>query len=229
MGMALRLCIGFIVLTAFSTCLRAGERSYVFYDVGNLGCPDYNQAAGINDRGVVAGGSHSLGSSCLARGFRWFNGTITNLDELYEGNSFKAAAAISETGAILGSGSPIRVFIWAEGQATEMDVPEGCEANGSPESINESGTMAVGDCDLDSDEYAISVPSLYWTSDGAAIALGFLPDAPETADGWAEDVNEDGVVVGRISYGAGGVKSFIWSDGVMTELVNTLGGTHANA
>ncbi len=109
-----------------------------------------------------------------------------------------------------------------------MAVPEGYEANGSPESINKSGTMAVGDCDLDSDEYAISVPSLYWTSDGAAIPLGFLPDAPETADGWAEDVNDDGVVVGRISYGADR-KAFIWSDGVMTELVNTLGGTYANA
>ena len=226
MGIALRLCIGFIALTAFSTCLRADERAYLFYDVGNLGCPDYNEARDINDRGVVVGGAGGR-ASCLGAAFRWFNGTITDLDELYEGNSFYAAAAISETGAILGWGSPIRVFIWADGQATPMAVAEECEENEAPRGINDSGTLATGDCDALAADNCLGV--LYRIEEVSAITLGTLPQFPDDADYEPYDVNDDGVVVGRVGLGAEGNRAFIWSDGVISELVNELGGSGINA
>ena len=104
--MALRLWVGFIVLTAFSTCLRADERAYVFYDVGNLGCPDYNQATDINDRGTVVGCCIDFeGQINVHHAFIWQNGQMTDLNDLicseFEG-TIRKTRAINNSGQITG-------------------------------------------------------------------------------------------------------------------------------
>ena len=212
---------------ACAAALHAGELTYTFYDLGVLsegGISTY--AEDINDAGVVTGGSYyDVLSSNLA--YRWVNGVMTVIP-VWRTSACLGGKGISDNGSIACNGTPGPVTVWHEGDVVDMDVPDGCEENEKPSHINDNATFAVGSCCPD-DGTHYDRPTVYWAAHGRAVLIDFLPDAPPEAQGWAEGVNNDGVVVGRMGFGADSVKAFIWEDGVLTEIPNAFGGDFTNA
>ena len=201
----------------------AGERSYTFYGVSFPFCQSdpSTQATDVNDAGVVIG--HFLVEDCVhIHGFIWVNGVMTDLDDTYEEGLFRAVKGISQTQVILGSGDPDEVLALRlrEGIAFALPTPPACETQSNVRGINDVGTMAVGSCDTNGS--AVFAPAVYWIDDGTALALPLLPGLPDDADGEAQGVNNDGVVIATIS---GEARSYTWIDGEISEIPNLLGGT----
>ncbi len=200
--------------------VKARDIQYEFFDVGTIEVGSNTDAYDVNDHGLVGGTS-----GCLA--YLWHNGVMEIIgDDLDEG-TFAQTKVISENGLVAAGNSP-NLLVWFDGVIDFMDLPVGCDENGYPEGMNAKGTMISGTCELDDGTNRFT-PSVYWTEDGSALDLGFLPDSPADVEGYAEDVNNAGVVVGKLSYGSDGNRAFIWSDGVMSAIVNTLGGVAGNA
>ena len=208
-----------------SAFVLGDELTFTVYDIGNLGCPEVTIALDINDFGVLVGVSGV--PPCPAtdgNGFAWFNGVMTDLTATSEGAPFCSVNGISRDGSVVATGSTwedLVVFV-RDGVSIVIGPPEGCSNNGPAEYINGAGTMIGGWCHRELN--GSQAPAIYWTQDGSALVLDLLPDAPADANGWTTDINDSGVVVGYFSYGAEGGRGFIWVDGVMTELVNTMGG-----
>ena len=204
---------------------RAGGREYTVYDIGNLGCHTNTEARDVNDHGAVVGLSTPV-ECVLPQAVLWHNGILTSLEGAYEGWFFRGAAGISENGVIAGSGDPEEALVYHEGTAIPLDTPEGCGENDPTLGINSKGTLIVGRCGTEVEHDPR--PTLYFTDSLEAVNLGVLPDAPPNSEGFAEGVNDDGVVVGRITTIVGNF-AFIWQDGLMREIVNTVGGAYGNA
>ncbi|MCH7700834.1 MAG: hypothetical protein IID37_04030 [Planctomycetes bacterium] len=208
------------LLGCWPSLLVAGERSYTYYDLFYPACPQVpvTTPKDINDSGVITGFYKPAGCGQI-HGLVWFNGVMEDLDDTYEGGVFEAGIGISGSGVIIAEGDPDDVLALRDGMATPQPVPPGCEENDRPQAINQAGTMAVGSCDRNGS--GLSVPSVYWIDEGISLALDLLPGLPDDATGLARDVNDAGVVIGIVD---GEQRSFIWQDGVMTEIFNGLGG-----
>ncbi|MCH7703449.1 MAG: hypothetical protein IID37_17370 [Planctomycetes bacterium] len=203
----------------FASLASGGERSYTFYDIGFFGCPPdpFTEATDLNDMGVVTGFS-STPDCTTGHALTWINGILTDLDDTSEEGIFYGVEAISQAGVMLGAGDPDKLLVLRDGMAVPLPVPPGCETQGNGRGINDAGTMAVGQCDTNGS--GVDAPAVYWIEDGTALALDLFDDLPADATGEARDVNDDGVVVGIVD----GIRSFIWQDGVLTEIFNGLGG-----
>ncbi|MCH7700631.1 MAG: hypothetical protein IID37_02980, partial [Planctomycetes bacterium] len=199
----------------------AGDHSYTFYDMGFLGCPSdpYTEATDVNDSGVVS--ASSVVNGCReGHAFTWFNGVKTDLDDAYEAGNFASAEAIGRTGVIMGGGlPPAYVLDMRDGVVTLHDPPAGCEENEYPKGMNDAGTIIVGQCDRTGS--GDIVPAVYWIEAGTSLDLDLFDDLPADATGEARGVNDDGVVIGVVD---GEQRSFIWQDGVLSEIFNGLGG-----
>ncbi|MCH7700543.1 MAG: hypothetical protein IID37_02535 [Planctomycetes bacterium] len=206
------------------------ELAFTFYALGDLaeGCMEKGTiATDVNDLGVVTGGT-TVWPECDfpqadAHAFIWVNGVMTDVDALAEGLEIHTAYSVSRDGSVLfGIGAyPDTAVILQDGVVEALDIPKGCELNWSPFRMNRNGTMGAGTCDHASGIYTI-LPAVYFLEDGGSIVLDPLPDEPGIY-GYARDVNDDGVVVGYYVVESG-LRAFIWQQGVLTELENTLGG-----
>ena len=216
-----RIIPGFVLgVVAFP--VLAGNQSYTYYDIGFFGCPadPFTEATDLTDTGVVTGSS-STADCTTGHAFTWANGLMTDLDEYYEEGIFFGVQAISQTRVILGAGDPDKVLVRiGDGMVFPLPVPRECEMQSNSRGINDTGTMAVGQCDTNGS--GVFAPALYLIDEGMSLALEMLPGLPDDADAEATGVNDDGVVVGKVT--SGEQRSFYWIDGELSEIPNLLGG-----
>ena len=211
-----------ILLGLVAWPVLAGDHSYTYYDIGVFGCLEdpFTVATDLTDTGVVTGYS-STPDCTTGHAFTWANGLMTDLDEYYEEGIFFGVQAISQTRVILGAGDPDKVLVRiGDGMVFPLPVPRECEMQSNSRGINDTGTMAVGQCDTNGS--GVFAPALYLIDEGMSLALEMLPGLPDDADAEATGVNDDGVVVGKVL--SGEQRSFYWIDGELTEIPNLLGG-----
>src|SRR5262245_26387564 len=98
-----------------------------------------SSANGVNDAGVVVG---ALTSSGVTHGFRWANGSTTDLGTL-SGFTGSSAADVNTSGQVVGtctggSGSATRPFLWAGGPMSDLGTLGGSQSSAA--AINDGGT-----------------------------------------------------------------------------------------
>ena len=218
------------VFLVYASILHAQELTYTFYDLGDLGTDLYSLAADVNDAGVVVGASVPRE---YIHAFMWHNGVMTDiaLDFPMEKGNFGEAYSVSQTGIVAGGAvgpggldPPGMAVVWDRGVVTVLPVPPDCEHNWVLSRINGAGTLAVGRCMPDNGQDPLSRATVHSLVDETVQTLGPLPGFPDDASSSVQGVNDHGVAVGSFFASGLGARAFIWSDGEMTELVNTVGG-----
>ncbi|HEY7035207.1 MAG TPA: hypothetical protein VH482_27965 [Thermomicrobiales bacterium] len=177
---------------------------------------DNAQAFGINDDGVVVGGSStSAGGPVVA--CRWDDGHVTALPTAGDRS---IANAVTNRGQIVGSGFGSHATLWDGDKATDLGVLGGTTS--LARSINEAGQI-VGHSTTTADGQfgAAGTHAFLWDS-GTMTDLGTLPGS-DTSFAW--DINADGVVSGsaadpNAADNPNSVKllAVIWQDGKIVNL-----------
>lgn len=135
-----------------------------------------------------------------------------------------AAVQVNARGTILGFDNPGLPFGWVIG-------PDGLGLRLKPRIAGETAFgNALNDHDwIVGNEYAVGGPDIavhcvIW-HDGQVQDLGFPPGATSCA---ANDINNQGHVVGTVGLSRGGSSAFLWRDGTWT-MLGTLGGPSGSA
>ena len=174
-------------------------------DIDSLG-GDYSLAYGINANGIVVGEARNSQQEYHA--FVWSgSGSMQDLGTL--GGTQSRAQDISDSGIIVGdsstaNNSSYRAFILQNGVMTNL----GSLAAGSSygQAVNNQGQV-IGT--FSDGQYGY--PYL-WTSSTGMLALNSLME-PVTGAGWsllsADDINNNGQIVGYGFHGSGGVRAFL--------------------
>jgi len=176
------------------------------------------QAEDINDHGVGVG-------TWRGRAFRWtIEDGLTHLPVL-PGSFFQQASAnaINNNGVIVGVGDDSTAFtkpVYWTPEGTPVQLPTLGGRRGEIRGLNNHDVM-VGESFIN-----LNGPNqaTMWV-DGAAIHLGTPDDDPLLNIGHAEDINDDGVIVGWHSSTQHGVFQVGWvrgNDGVLRRLTNML-------
>jgi probable HAF family extracellular repeat protein len=183
-----------------------------------------NNAAGINDAGVVVGTSPVPCAGCTQKqtpkhGFRWLNGTLTDLGTL--GGKSSRANAINNNGVVVGAANTAagawHATVWLpNGARTDLGTIGGPGSEAM--AINDRGYI-VGESDLPTGGFVRSV-AVVW-KDGKATNLGVLPGGDWSV---AQAVDSTGsVIVGQGSTSTGNIHAIKWTGGKLIDL-GTLGG-----
>jgi probable HAF family extracellular repeat protein len=195
----------------------------VIQDIGVLpGANGGSFAQDINDQGVVAG------SSKAATGQHAF--TWTQANGFKDWGSFNPGSnsniagwnAINNGGVVAGTAyvlfSPFKASMARPGDTTITNIsPVAQFSTGMALAINDSDTI-VGYQNPNSGN---PHPAIF-NGDGTWQDLGTMG----LGEGWAEDINEDGVIVGRVMGFVDDVfiqKAYVYQNGVMTDLLDALG------
>lgn len=192
-------------------------------DIGTLPGGAFSFANDINDNGVVAGSSKATKGQ---HAFTWTlsGGMVDNGSQAPAANSAIAGwNGINNSGLLVGTSyvilSPYKASMGHVGDAqpTQMS-PAGQFSNGMALAVNDAGTM-VG---WQSAASGGSPQAAIFNGDGTFQGLGLLG----LTDSWAEDVNENGLIVGRAFGDPDGngfqTKAFVWENGVMSDLLPLL-------
>jgi len=192
-------------------------------------------ATGANNWGQVVGWAENTvhDSTCVAPQVLQFKAVIWGPGKsqikalpLFPGDTSSAATAINDRGQVVGiSGicdiavgryTARHAVLWDKGSVTNIG-DLGAGHGNTPTAINEHGDV-VGFADLPGSDPDDPIRHAFlWTKHDGIRDLGTLPgDTSSLAFG----INERGQVVGYSS-GPGGLRAFLWENGVMKDL-NTL-------
>ena len=189
----------------------------VMQDLGTLGGTN-SYAYGINDTGQVVGYSATTGG--YNRAFLWQSGVMEDLGTL--GGLSSAARAINNNAQVVGGSSTAggsgHAFLWQNEAMTDLGTLPGSSSS-SAYGINSFGQV-VGYSYFEDGPY---YRRAFMWQNGTMQDLGTLG-----GDSHANDINDNGQVVGW-SYTTGGSShAFLWQNGVMTDL-GILGGNSSYA
>ncbi|MCF7805299.1 MAG: fibronectin type III domain-containing protein [Candidatus Marinimicrobia bacterium] len=200
----------------WQSAFRWKQDRFFMEDLGTLGGEQdmyywervSSSAVDINNQGQIVGESPAPGPNDHA--FLWENGEMTDLGTL--GGSTSRAVAINESGQVIGSsltsGGDQHAFLWSNGLLTDLG---SFDDNSYPYDLNENGAV-VGYSHVrgqDCDGRSINHPFLY---DGTRLLdLGTLGGL----SGWASDLNDNNIVVGRSETPDGSEHAFVWQSGKM--------------
>jgi probable HAF family extracellular repeat protein len=179
----------------------------------------FSQGISVNSSGQVAGDMFS--EEFQIHAFQFSNGTVTDLGTL--GGSFSLAAAINESGQVVGSSMTLddftfQAFLSHEGSMISLGTLGG--SSSTAHAINASGQV-VGESTIEFD-----IESHGFLGDGTndLTDLGTLGGFYSAAYA----LNDLGVVVGESDTDSFETHAFIYTNGVMTDL-GTLGGAYSSA
>jgi probable HAF family extracellular repeat protein len=194
-------------------------------------------AAGANSRGQVVGWAENTvrDLTCVAPQVLQFRAVVWNLEKdhieieelpLLPDDTSSAATAINNRGQVVGiSGTCDQAIgrhtarhavLWDKGMVIDLG-NLGAPHWVTPTAINEQGDVVGFASQRGADPNALLFHAFLWTKHDGIRNLGALPgDVASQAFG----INEQGQVVG-VSSGPGGVRAFLWENGVMKDL-NTL-------
>ena len=213
--------VGAIIALSAVAGAACGQASYTVTDLGPIGGPSTATAPGsvaldLSDSGAVAGYSVVMDGQPSLRGTLW-NGSLTELPAL-TGDDHSAAMAINSDGVVLGASYSLgdtqpSAVTWNAGVPMML-------GSFTPTAINSSGVV-VGSKQVD--PLSALRDAVVWQS-GLESTLGTLGGENSHAD----DIGDDGRVVGWSSTPTGDLHAFSWQSGVMHDL-GTLGGAVSQA
>jgi len=193
------------------------------FDLGGFVSGDVTVATGINDSIVVVGWER-FASTATSHALIWSSGGIQDINSpsLFPGGT--EALAINDSGVVVGqgyldnTGGNFHVFTYANGKMVDIGPPGAFQA--VPVAINDSGGMIVS--------YATSKDNgqaIY--SNGTFTKLV----APAGTSVRANAINNNGVIVGSISYNTNSAvpHAALYSNGVWTDLGTLPGATRGTA
>ena len=167
-------------------------------DMGTLGGLS-SVANAVNNNGLVAGASlPSTGSSW--RAVKW--STPGPVQDLITDVAQSTARGVNDAGVVVGDTGVNypRAFRMGAGGLQILDNFPGPSTTGQAYAINESGMIAGIGRDSLGDDFPV-----VWDQSGSITKLG--------PTGWANDINEDGVVVGAITVPGQPSLAFRWTSG----------------
>ena len=197
-------------------------------DLGTFG-GSQSFAAGLNKYGQVVGQANTRCDE-TGHAFRWQDGTLTDLGTL--GGTFSFAIGISKHGKVVGSsdlasGPGLHAFLWSGGTMRDLGTLGGGDS--SAIAINDRDQV-VGQSQVDVLDPNTGAPAWHaflWQNNLIA-DLGTLGGSNSFGGG----VNKQGQIVGvsdissdpHQNFGTPVFHSFLWQNGVMTDLGQVLGG-----
>jgi probable HAF family extracellular repeat protein len=181
--------------------------------IGTLPGKNYSEANGVNSEGVLVGSSYNSNSDSV--GFMYQNGQMTSLGTL--GGSTSAAYAVNNMGTIVGEArvsfqNTLHPFMYRNGVMTDLG-----GTGGRAFDVNNLN-LAVGESYFDGKMHSF----LY---DGSLHDLGTLGGGTSKASA----INDFGIVVGESKTSSNQTHAFIYSDGVMIDLLGDKGGIFSAA
>lgn len=192
----------------------------VMIDLGTLRGGTFSHAEDINNAGTIVGTSGVAPSVWHA--VKWDSrGRITDLRTL-PGDESSSAFEIADSGAVFGDSDAKPVRWSPSGAITELRaLPD--DQIPLPRDMNNAGTV-VGYSRKILSEHDLEDHAVRWDAGtGAATALARLPG---TTDSAALAVNDNGVIVGRVSIQGGPYRAARWNtDGTVTVLGLVAGST----
>ena len=165
-------------------------------DLGSIG--NQGRIKAINSQGQVVGNRSETGQRQQA--FIWQDGVMADLGALGETDSF--AEAINDRGQVVGwaftIGGEQRGFIWQDGVMTDLGTLGNMASTGAY-AINDRGQV-VGQSAVSGRNHGF-----FW-QDGVMSNLGTLG-----GDGWAVDLNDRCMAVGRFTTPSGDQHAVLWT------------------
>jgi probable HAF family extracellular repeat protein len=206
---------GFIASCALALCSFISNAraviiplQYQVTDLGSLTASGPTYAMDINNVGQVAGINEGYPSFGY-HGFRWTNGTMTDLGTL--GSPWSEGHGINDTGVVVGNsqlsgpGNVTRAFRWTNGTMVNMGtLPSG--GNSYAHAINNSGVV-VG---------MAGSHAAQWASNNVLTDLGTLTGMTGVSRALA--LNAAGVAVGHSDDANDEDHATRWANGVVTDL-----------
>ena len=198
---------------------------FTITDLGTLPGGDFSDAAAVNDAGFAVGETTNA-----AFDFRAFlqppGGRQQDLGTLDPSGGDARAIDVNNRGQVVGqsdaAGGAIRAFLWENGTMRDLGALTGGSGFSTASAINEQGLAAGASSIFDG-----TLRAVLFDGQGGVRNLG--TPGPEFNETQAEDLNEQGQVVGRADRpGHMGTRGFVWSDGTMVAL-GTLGGDFSEA
>ena len=187
-----------------ATLWRPGYPPLVFHSVlgGTRSYP-----ASVNNSGQVVGTASTSGTGGHDDPFLW--SAIDGVTDMgVPSGTYVTLKDINDAGQIVGDmsppGGPVRAFVWTEAGGFSDVYPDWPTRNYRAKGINSAGDI-VGLGQQPGDK---TTPVL-WPSDGSG------PIYADTAYGWAEDINDEGMIVGkhRESSYSDPDHAFVWDGG----------------
>ena len=192
---------------------RTGRAAYTMTDLGTLGGTNTN-GAGINNAGQIVGNSQDATGAYF--GFVYSNGQMSSLGNF--GTFTAGARNINNLGQVAGKLSNGHLFIWSNGQYTDLGIPlGGTVVKGY--GFNDSGQI-TGQVTLTSGQ--IHGFLLSPSNGGTSIDIGTM-GGHSTDFSYGSSVNAFGQIEGDSINANGLDHAFIWTNGTFVDL-GTFGG-----
>lgn len=194
-------------------------------DIGTLPGGSFSFANDISDNGVVVGSAGA--STGGSHAFAWTEaggmvdyGSFNSTSSMY----YAGFNGVNNAGLKVGTGyrlfTPYHAMVSRPGETSITDIsPPAQFSQGMALAVNEAGTI-VGWQNINGRGNPHPV---IFNEDGSQTDLGTLG----LGEGWATDINEQGVIVGRVfgvdeTSGAQIFKAFVYQNGVMTDLMDLI-------